>query len=545
MTVRISTVAFQGIEAVPVEVEVQKTRGLFGQVSMVGLPSHGVRESRDRVRAAVQASRFTFPKSALIINFAPADLRKEGSFYDLPVALGILAAHGIIPLDSLRGYIVLGELALDGSLRAVPGTLSAAILTRESGRRGIVVPPANRDEARLVPGIEVLTSGSLRNLSRLFGAVLGGGPGDGHDDDQADREPEGRRPRGWQRQRNGALFEDSDTPPLDYSDVVGQESAKEALITAAAGGHNLLMIGPPGSGKTMLAARLPSILPDLDIKASLEVSRIHSFMARGLNDLIVKPPFRAPHHTVSYAGLVGGGQVPRPGEISLAHRGVLFMDELPEFDRRTLETLRQPMEEGVITISRVGGSVTIPARICLIASMNPCPCGFSGDGRCHCVCTPRQVQRYLNRISGPLLDRLDMHIEVPPVPIELLKTGGSGLSSEEMAARVRKARECQYERWRSEPFRLNAHIPAGRIRSLCELSAKASRFLDEHLARFPLSARGYARILKVSRTLADLDGSSRLELNHIERSVMFRSLDRLLPSPPGSGQGRQGSSTMA
>ena len=523
MTVRVSSVAFSGIEAVPVEVEVQKTRGLFGQVSMVGLPGSGVRESRDRVRAAMQASGFSIPRSALIINLAPGDLKKEGSFYDLPVALGILAATGLIRPDAFRKYLILGELGLDGSLRPVPGTLSAAILARESGKRGVLVPPANRREAALVPGIEVLSARDLIGAAKLFGTAIR---------DTADRErileggAETEREHGVPPDRTE---QESDGDRLDFSDVLGQESAKEALVAAAAGGHNLLMIGPPGAGKTMLATRLHTILPRLGIKAAIEVSRIHSFARRGLDELIGRPPFRAPHHTISYAGLVGGGQVPRPGEISLAHRGILFLDELPEFGRRTLETLRQPLEQGIITISRAAGSVTLPARISLIASMNPCPCGFHGDGRCQCVCTPTQVQRYLNRISGPILDRLDMHIEVPPVPHTVLRSRASGLSSEAMASLVSTARRQQKKRAGADLIRLNAHMSAAEIREHCPLSPGAAGFLDRQMKKYPLSARGYSRILKVARTLADIEGKDTIGSGQVKRAVMFRSLDRLLP----------------
>ena len=471
------------------------------------------------MRAAVQASRFPFPRSALIINFAPGDIRKEGSFYDLPVALGILSAAGAVEPEALEGYVFLGELGLDGSLKPVPGCLSAAILARKEGKRGLVVPEGNEREARLVPGIEVRAAFDLADAASLFGAP----PRPGRPRRSTGPPAGGRTAEDGVPERTGK----EGTP--DFMDVVGQETAKEALIVAAAGGHNLLMIGPPGSGKTMLAARLPSILPPLDIKSSLEVSRIHSFARRGLDELIARPPFRAPHHTISYAGLVGGGQVPRPGEISLAHCGVLFLDELPEFGRRTLETLRQPLEDGVVTISRASGSTTLPARISLVASMNPCPCGFHGDGRCQCVCTPKQVQRYLNRISGPILDRLDMHIEVPPVPGDILAAGAKGLSSREMADLVAGARSRQAARWKEGPSRLNAHMTDGQIRRSCRLTSGAALFLDDQMKRFPLSARGYARILKVSRTLADLEDREAIEEGHVERAVMFRSLDRQIP----------------
>jgi len=323
----------------------------------------------------------------------------------------------------------------------------------------------------------------------------------------------------------GSRTEDPDRG-LDFSDVLGQEAAKEAVVAAAAGGHNLIMIGPPGTGKTMLATRLPAVLPDLDMESALEVSRIHSFRGCGLDQLITRPPFRAPHHTISYAGLVGGGAVPRPGEISLAHRGILFLDELPEFGTRTLETLRQPLEQGIITISRAAGMVTLPARLSLVASMNPCPCGFRGDSRRRCICTPRQVHLYMNRISGPILDRLDMQIEVPAVPHEILHSGKKGLSTEEMVSRIGEARERQRARFRSGASVLNAHMSPERIRNECRLTAAARQFMDDYMKKNPLSGRGYSSILKVARTVADLEGEARIHSSHMERTVQFRMLDR-------------------
>jgi len=515
MTVRIQSVAYHAIDAVPVEVEVQKTHGLFGTVSMVGLPSHSVRESSHRVRAAFLSSKLRFPKSSMIINFAPADLKKEGSFYDLPVALGILAISEIIPPAALEGFVVLGELALNGAVRPVPGTLSAAVLARESGLAGVVVPRANFAEARLVPGIDVRPADHLRQVAALFGAVF-------------DDEPTGFAPGPVPERKGGQPPTSSaDRAAVDFVDVIGQESAKEALTVCAAGGHNILMIGPPGSGKTMLATRLPTILPEMDLRASLEVSRIYSFIGRGLRELITRPPFRSPHHTVSHAGLVGGGSFPRPGEISLAHRGILFLDELPEFGRRTLETLRQPLEDGVITLSRAAGSVTLPAQISLIGSMNPCPCGFYGDKRCRCSCTPKQIQLYLNRISGPILDRLDMHIEVPAVPHHLLCSDRTGFSSRELADRVAEARQRQMRRMNGETFRLNARLGTDQLKRHCPLLRGARLLLEEQMERYPLSARGYNRILRVTRTLGDLDGQEQLEEDHVRQAVMFRSLDRL------------------
>ncbi|MFH2001589.1 MAG: YifB family Mg chelatase-like AAA ATPase [Planctomycetota bacterium] len=521
-TIRVHSVAFTGIDAVDVEVEVQKSKGLYGKISIVGLPGGAVRESKDRIRAAVTSSGFKFPRTALVINMAPADLKKDSPSFDLPLAMAILATTGVIPAAALDPITIIGELALDGRVKPVKGALASAILAREKGRKGILLACENQQEAELVNGIEVIPTHHLGHAISLFG---------GPDHLPVEQERQETAP-----EADGELLEQPGMDSgWDYADVLGQEVAKKAMVIAAAGGHNLLMIGPPGSGKTMLAQRLPTILPHLGREDTLEVSRIHSFARQKLQRLISEPPFRAPHHTISYAGLVGGGSQPGPGEISLAHKGILFLDELPEFSRRTREALRQPLEEGYITITRAKASITLPTRIMLVASMNPCPCGFRGDPRNECTCTPRQALLYFKRISGPLLDRMDLQIEVPAVPAGVLHQAVSkpGMGSGAMAECVSRARALQATRAREDPAILNAHLRADQVRLFCKMTSDASDYLERCLNRYPLSARGYNRILKVARTVADLDASEKIQQSHMEEAVMFRVLDRIRLSEEG------------
>lgn len=507
MLAKLLTYSLFGIDAKTVEVEVDISPAAMPKTTLVGLAEAAVRESTHRIERALINSGYTRPIDRIVINLSPADLPKDAAGFDLPIALGILAASGQLTSDQFANYAATGELALDGSLRPVNGTLSMAVAARQQGCTGIVVPIQNAREAAVVDGLEVIAAGSLAEAVGFYTGELPIAPVE----------------FSWTN-----AVDELGRYPIDFADVKGQEMAKRAVTVAAAGNHHLLMIGSPGTGKTLLAQRLGTILPRLSSEESLETTRVWSAVGRLPTDqsLIVLRPFRTPHHTVSEAGLVGGGSTPRPGEISLAHNGVLFLDELPEFNRRTLEVLRQPLEENTVTISRAIGSITFPANIMLVAAMNPCPCGYRGDPRRQCQCSPQQVERYIHRISGPLLDRIDIHIEVPPVPFRELSNATNGTTSEQMHEQVLIAREIQRKRFHEHPDLLNGKMAPRQIRRFCRLDADAETLLKNAMEEMGFSARAHDKILRISRTLADLDQQDQITALHLSEAINYRTLDR-------------------
>jgi magnesium chelatase family protein len=507
---KLHTFSLLGIEAHEVEVEVDASPASLPKTILVGLPEAAVRESTHRVERAIVNSGFVRPIGRIVINLAPAELPKQAASFDLPIALGILAASGQIDSDIFEHYAAVGELALEGNTRRIRGGLSMAIkAAKQNGLRGLVVAADSATEAAVVEDIEVLPVRSLTEAVGLFTGQL-----------EIDPVPS----------RLSELFKEYSQYDVDFGDVRGQEMAKRALTIAAAGGHNLLMLGPPGSGKTMLAKRVPCILPPLSAAESIETTRIYSAM--GLLDpeqpLLARRPFRSPHHTISNAGLVGGGSPPSPGEISFSHNGVLFLDELPEFDRRTLEVMRQPLEDGVVTISRACASTTFPSDFMLIAALNPCPCGYRNDPRRDCHCSIPQIERYMSKISGPLLDRVDIHIEVPAVPFKELTGTAPGTTSKEMRQQVVEARAVQQQRFsaRKTATRCNAQMTSPELRKCCRLNDGCMNALKTSVNEMGLSARAHDKILRVTRTIADLQGAVEIELAHINEAINYRMLDR-------------------
>jgi magnesium chelatase family protein len=496
-----------GIDAYIVKVEVDVSGGMPA-FSTVGLPDNAIKESRDRVTAAIKNSDFYFPPTRITANLAPADIRKAGSAFDLPIAIGVMGATNQVNLARLENAIILGELALDGSIRGIQGGLPIAIAAKENGIQDLILPAENAKEAAIVEGVNVYPVTSLAEAAAFLNSEKEIAP-----------EPHTLSTHGHKAHPDALL---------DLLDVKGQEHVKRAIEVAAAGGHNLIMIGPPGSGKTMIAKRIPSILPKLSIDESLETTKIQSIIGILPNDtpLVVTRPYRSPHHTISDAGLIGGGNIPRPGEVSLAHNGVLFLDELPEFRRNVLEVMRQPLEDRQVTISRASASLTYPANFMLVAAMNPCPCGFFSDPTRDCKCSPTQIQNYVSRISGPLLDRIDIQVEVPAVKYAELANETTGEPSADVQERVEKARHIQQQRFADTAIHANASMESKQIREYCQIDSQAQELLRVAINQLGLSARAYDRILKVARTIADLDRNPHIEAVHVSEAIQYRSLDR-------------------
>lgn len=507
MLARVLSSHLIGIEPYAVDVEVDISQRGLPHFNIVGLPDTAVKESRDRIKAAFKNSGFPFPIKQITVNLAPADLKKEGSLFDLPIAIGILSAEGHIPRETLKDFLILGELSLEGKVRPVKGVLCIASKMKEGKIKKIIIPKANAHEAGVVENIEVYPVESLTETVEFL-----------------------REERKIKSFKADLDFSDNSNYYDDLSDVKGQFHAKRALEIAAAGGHNILFIGPPGSGKSMLARRLPGLLPPMTLEEAIETTKIHS-VAGIIPDgkgLVTSRPFRNPHHSSSDVSLIGGGQIPKPGEVSLAHNGILFLDELPEFKRNVLEVLRQPLEDGYVTIARSFATVQFPARFLLASAMNPCPCGQFGDNLKPCTCTPQMIIRYRSRVSGPLLDRIDLHIEVPRVNYSELKDDSPTESSQNVRDRVIFARKIQLERFKGEGIYSNAHMKAKHLRKFCKLSEDCHKLLETAMEKLGLSARAHSKIIKVARTISDLEASENIKTHHIAEAIQYRSLERLV-----------------
>ncbi|HIJ60690.1 MAG TPA: YifB family Mg chelatase-like AAA ATPase [Nitrospirae bacterium] len=498
-----------GVDANLIEVEVDISSIGLPHFSVVGLPDTAVKESKDRIRPALKNIGFSFPLKKITVNLAPADIKKEGSAFDLPIAIGIIASEGLINQNELEGYMFIGELSLDGKLKPVRGVLPIAIEAKKRKLKGLLLPHENVLEAAIVKGLSVIGLKSLPETIEFLKGMKKIEPFKVNTDELMSQ---------------NSIYEE------DFSDIKGQEHAKRALEVAATGSHNVLMIGPPGSGKTMLAKRFPTILPPMTFEEAIEATKIHSVAGLLTENtaILARRPVRMPHHTISDIALIGGGQIPKPGEVSLAHFGVLFLDELPEFKRNVLEVLRQPIENGYVTVSRAVASVTYPAQFVLLSAMNPCPCGYYSDQRHQCTCSPSIISKYRARISGPLLDRIDLHIDVPAVPFKELSKEYTGESSERIRERVIAAREIQLLRFKSEGIYANGQMKTRHIKKYCKLADDAQNLLNKAMESLGLSARAYSRILKVSRTIADMDKKDKIESHHVAEAIQYRSQDRML-----------------